>query len=128
VPNAPTAAEPTTTVEISKSAELLQSLSAFQQSDQKRFSEVLGAVASNLKAAANAPSGQHGTELGQLADRLMVAANTGNLSGIAQGTGIRPGAMQRAVDAYRRHAPAPSQTVSDALDYVQEVVRDAGDG
>ena len=92
-----------------------------------RFEEVVGAIASNLKAAANSPSGQIGADLGKLADKLMVAANTGNLNPPTPGaTAMRQGAMHRAADAYRKLAPPPSQTVEDALDYVQEVVRDDG--
>jgi len=151
-----TTVDTTTKVEISRPAELLRSLSAFQQSDVKRFQEVIGAVASNLKAASNSPSGKVGADLGKLADKLMVAANSGNLAVLANdanpaalaqassartataisanaganadapGSGFRQATMNRAIEAYRRHAPPPSDTVAQALDYVQEVVRGAG--
>jgi len=71
-----------TSVEISRPADLLKRLSALQQSDATKFKHLLGELGSNLKAAANSPSGVVGSELGQLADRILLAAKTGNLASL----------------------------------------------
>jgi hypothetical protein len=131
-------ADTTTSVAISRPAELLKRLSALQQSDATKFKHLLGELGSNLKAAANSPSGVVGAELGQLADRVLRAAKTGDLSGLQGEPGAPPpkravaapssSAASAAIAAYRRNAPAvaaPSVTVAQALDYVLSAVDEA---
>ena len=117
-------------VEISRSASLLGTLSALQQSDRREFGYVMGEVASNLRAAANPESGTVGAELSQLADRLKRAGKTGDLSSVAASVvptqgGLAQATVSRAMQAYARNAPEPkaSSTVEQALDYVAAVVK-----
>lgn len=119
----------TTSVAISKPADILKKLSALQQSDATKFKHLMGALAGNLKAAANPGSGAVGTELSQFADRLTRVAKTGDLSTLQLPTQSPPISFARnAIEAYRRNAPAPAAptaTVDSALDYVLAAVNEA---
>lgn len=113
-------------VAISKNADVLSQLSALQDSDEERFKEVIGAVGSNLKAAANPNAGAVGSELGALADQLLRVAKTGDLSALQQSSGnVGFDSTQRALAAYKSNMPTrtPSSTVSQALDYVLSAAR-----
>jgi hypothetical protein len=119
----------TTSVAISKPADILKKLSALQQSDATKFKHLMGALAGNLKAAANPGSGAVGAELSQFADRLTRVAKTGDLSTLQLPTQSPPISFARnAIEAYRRNAPAPAAptaTVDSALDYVLAAVNEA---
>ena len=119
----------TTSVAISKPADILKKLSALQQSDATKFKHLMGALAGNLKAAANPGSGAVGAELSQFADRLTRVAKTGDLSTLQLPTQSPPISFARnAMEAYRRNAPtpaAPTATVDSALDYVLAAVNEA---
>lgn len=117
-------------VAISKPAGLLSKLSSLQGEDDERFKQLMGAVGSNLKAAANAPSGAVGEELGALADQLLKVAKTGDLSALqpAVSSFASLGSTNRAVEAYRRNSPvsaAPSGNVQQALDYLLSAAQEA---
>jgi len=110
-------------VAISRPAGLLNKLASLQEEDETRFKHLMGAVGSNLKAAANAPSGSVGTELGALADQLLQVAKTGDLAALSPTVSSMAsvGAASRAVEAYRRNTPSvsePSGNVQQALDYL----------
>jgi hypothetical protein len=119
----------TTSVAISKPADVLKKLSALQQSDATKFKHLMGALAGNLKAAANPQSGAVGSELSQFAERLSRVAKTGDLSKLQLPTSTPPTSFARnAIEAYRRHAPAPAAptaTVDSAIDYVMAAVHEA---
>ena len=120
---------------------MLKKLSSLQQSDATKFKHLMGALAGNLKAAANPQSGAVGAELGQFAERLSRVAKTGDLSKLQLPTTLRsrveeprasttpPSSFARnAIEAYRRNAPAPAAptaTVDSALDYVMAAVNEA---
>lgn len=111
-------------VAISRSAGLLNRLSTLQDADDTRFRHLMGAVGSNLKAAANPQSGVVGQELGALADQLLKVAKTGDLTvlhPVSSSFTQSASTTQRALDAYRRSGPSaatPSGNVSQALDYL----------
>jgi hypothetical protein len=121
----------TTSVAISKPADLLKKLSALQQTDSTKFKHLMDALAGNLKAAANPGSGAVGAELSQFADRLTRVAKTGDLSTLQLPTQRPPTTFARnAIEAYRRNAPAPAAptaTVDSALDYVLAAVSEANE-
>ena len=122
----------TTSVAISKPADLLKKISDLKQADPEKFKLVMGEVASNLKAAANPQSGAVGAQLSQLSDRLRRAANTGDLSGLQSSVSLTGSASQgstnRALEAYRRLAPSaaqPSDTLKQAVEYMRSAIDQA---
>jgi hypothetical protein len=134
-------ADPSVRVAISKSAGLLNKLSSLQDADATQFRYLMGEVGSNLKAAANPESGAVGADLGELADRLLRVAESGDLSYLQSGMfGSHPdprasaggdvAAANRAVAAYRRNLPSspPSRALAQALEYVSSAADNAGVG
>jgi ABC-type transporter Mla subunit MlaD len=124
----------TTSVAISKPADLLKKLSDLKQADPEKFKLVMGEVASNLKAAANPQSGAVGAQLSQLSDRLRRAANTGDLSGLQSSVSLTgsgsTGSTNRALEAYRRLAPSaaqPSDTMKQAMEYMRSAIDQASE-
>ena len=124
----------TTSVAISKPADLLKKLSDLKQADPEKFKLVMGEVASNLKAAANPQSGAVGAQLSQLSDRLRRAANTGDLSGLQSSVSLsgssNQGSTHRALEAYRRLAPSaaqPSDTLKQAMEYMRTAIDQASE-
>lgn len=116
-------------VAISGPAGLLNRLSSLQEADETRFKHLMGAVGSNLKAAANPESGAVGAELGALADQLLKVAKTGDLASFQPAASFVSGAnsTSHAIEAYRRNAPpasGPSSNVSSALDYLLSAASD----
>lgn len=125
-------ANDTTSVAISKPADLLKKISDLKQADPEKFKLVMGEVASNLKAAANPQSGAVGAQLNQLSDRLRRAANTGDLSGLQSSVSLsgsmQQGSTNRALEAYRRLAPSPAQpndTLKQAMEYMRSAIDQA---
>lgn len=121
--SAPAGSGEASSVSLSKPAEMLQKLSALQESDPAKFKEVVGQIAEKLQAAADSEEGGGSEMLSDLASRFAEAAETGDLSALQPPSREPPAESSngagRARDAYSKNRPPPpppNDSVKQALD------------